>query len=308
MQYFNVTINHNFESLPEHLIGMEAYIPREGHFVITGVTPKVINAVAVLIDIPKPNTADYVRTMMARVPYLLNNAKGGNVMTDPAEQVIAFMVDTLADHKEIWSNLSISKISTASFMRAILETGRNYPEKNNPQPDCRDHLVSMFKNVRIITEDMQNDPVSIAEAQKVTSLPESVKLGKVYVLSAHFPTVTNALAAELLRRYNVESARQMTDLKSECLSDRDTLWKLRKFFNQTDNPITPNQGWLIELGFVPEDSFSMKIISDFLTPKLAKMAEETLVIITTDSEQVAKQLKHRSVVLIDGKEVKKSSS
>jgi hypothetical protein len=294
MQYYNVSIKHRLDKEPEHLIGREAYIPTEAHLIITGSSRKTLQAIAVIIDIPKP--------------YLYNLIQGGNSMTDPAEHVIASMLGTLAPHDPIWTTSSVKKTTTAFFMRALLETFRNTPEQTNPQPDCRKHLVTLFKNKRVITERMQNDPASLAEMAKFEGIPEMISPGKVYVLSSHFPTVTHALAAEVLRRYNLDSKRRMTELRAELISDRDTFWSLRRFFDQIKDTTSLKQGWLIELDFKLDDAFSMKVVDEFLLPRLLKIAEKTLVIMTTDSIMVTRRLRRPQIVVIDGSDGAKKGS
>jgi len=212
---------------------------------------------------------------------------------------VGSLVNILDQTQPIWTELETKKIAMDDFMQILLDTGRMYPEVESPQKDCRKNLISLFKNKRIISVDMQNDAVSKAEAQKVTHLPNKVTLGKITVIAAHFPTVTNVIAQEILRRYNQTTGRTITDLNAEVISDRDPLWALKQFFEKASSSESREQGWMIELDIKPDDAFSMNVFSEFLLPKLVQIAKKMLVIITTDSVQVAKQLKCPDVVLVD---------
>ena len=298
MRYYSVRINHSFEKQPHHLVGKEAYLPKQAHLLITSDNSKTIEGVAVLIDVPQKNSEEEIEFMMARVPYLPQTTKTPNAVIDPPVKVVAHLVGVVTEHQPVWDKVSIKEMDSTPFMHTILSFQRRHPDLDNPQPNCRKHLVSMFKNHRTITQEMQSDAASVVEAHNVEGLPETIQLGKVFVTSTRFPTITNAQAAEILRRYNRDREQPMTGLRAECISDRDTLWTLRRFFDQTENPVSQKQGWLIELDFNPEDDFSMKVVNDFLLPKLAQMAEGTLVILTTDSIRVAKRLEHPEIIMI----------
>jgi hypothetical protein len=300
MQYYNVLIKHTFDTQPDHLVGQQAYIPHEAHLMITKVTSKTIEGVAVLIDVPKPFSLEETHVLMKRVPYIPGSAKTGNIFTDSPAKVISSMVNIIGQHQTIWTRLEIKKLKTDDLMRTILETGRLYPDVLNQQEDCRQHLYAMFKNKQVITTKMQNDAISKEEAQQAVQLPDKLTLGKIVVIAAHFPTVTNVIAQEILLRYNQTTKKAITDLNAEVISDRDPLWALKKFFEKANHPEEDGQGWIIELDFKPDDAFSMKVFNEILLPKLVLIAKKTLVIITTDSIQVAQNIEHKEIQVIKG--------
>lgn len=308
MQYYNVLIKHTFDTQPDHLVGQQAYIPHEAHLMITKASPKMLEGVVVLIDVPKSFSLEETHVLLKRVPYIPGSSKTGNIFTDSPAKVISSMVNIIGQDQPIWTRLELKKLKTDDFMRTILDTGRLYPEVENQQKDCRQHLYSMFKNRRIISLDMQNDAVSKAEAQRIVQIPDNITLGKIIVIAAHFPTVTNVIAQEILHRFNQTTGRVITDLNAEVISDRDPLWALKKFYEKANSPEEAEKGWIIELDFKPDDAFSLRVYNEFLLPKLVQIAKKTLVIITTDSIQVAKNIKHKEVIVLNGRSQKKEEA
>ena len=301
MRYYTVLIRHTFDTPPHHLVGQHAYIPHEAHLVITKASPKVLEGVAVLIDVPKHNSLDEVSVLMKRVPYIPGSTKTGNIFTDSPAKVVASLVNIIGQHQPVWTKLEMKKIRVDTFMRAILDTGRLYPDVVSQQKDGQKHLVSLFKNRRIIKENTKYDAPSQATAQQITQIPDSIGIGKIIVIADHFPTVTNVIAQEILRRYNQTSGNTVTDLNAEVISDRDPLWALKSLFEKLQQPENTAHGWIIELDFKPDDAFSLKIFNEFLLPKLVQIAKKTLVILTTDSLQVGRQIDHSTLILVKPK-------
>lgn len=298
MRYYSVIIQHNFDSQPHHLAGQQAYIPRRGHLMITNVTLKTLEGVAVLIDVPQPDSSEAIEVMMNRIPYIPSTTKTGNLFTDSAVQMIGSMVNIIGQDQSIWTELSIDPLTPDDFMRTMLDTGRLYPDVENQQKDCRQHLHQMFKNKRIISLDMQNDAVSQAQAKQVTRLSKEVRLGCIYVIAAQFPTVNNVIAQEILRRYNRNSGKGVTDLNAQVISDRQPLWELKQIFEKLELSEDDEHGWIIDLDIKSEDSFSLTVFNEFLLPKLMKLSRTIIVIITTNSVQVAHRIKQEGVIII----------
>ena len=308
MRYYNVLIKHTFDVQPDHLVGQQAYIPHEAHLMITKASSKMLEGVAVLIDVPKPFSLEETHVLLKRVPYIPGSSKTGNIFTDSPAKVISSMVNIIGQDQPVWTRLELKKLKTDDFMRSILDTGRLYPEVENQQKDCQKHLYSMFKNKRVINAKMTSDAVSASEAQQVTHVPDKISLGKIIVIAAHFPTVTNVIAQEILHRYNQTTKKAITDLNAEVISDRDPLWSLSKFFEKANHAEDTEQGWIIELDFKPDDAFSLKVFNEFLLSRLVQIAKKTLVIITTDSIQIAKNIKHNDVIVLDGRSQKKEEA
>lgn len=304
MRYYSVIIQHSLDSQPHHLAGQQAYIPRRGHLMITNVTPKTLEGVAVLIDIPQPDSFEAIDAMLNRIPYIPSTTKTGNLFTDSAIQMIGSMVNIIGQDQSIWTELSIIPLKPDDFMRSMLDTGRLYPDVDNQQKDCRQHLHQMFKNKRIISLDMQNDVVSQAQAQKVIRLPKEVGLGCIYVIAAQFPTVNNVIAQEILRRYNQNSGKGVTDLNAQVISDRQPLWELKQIFEKLELSEDLEHGWIIDLDIKPDDSFSQTVVHNFIVPMLLQISKRTLVIMTTNSVQVANRMSQQNMVIVDGNDKK----
>jgi hypothetical protein len=298
MQYYSVVIHHTFDHQPTHLVGQQAYLLHQAHLMITKATPKTLEGIAVVVDASNFNSFDEVHLKIVEMTFMPTLDVKASIYTDPPAKIVGSLVNIIVENQPVWIKLTINPLKMEDFMRTLLDVGRLLPEVDQQQVECRHHLQSLFKNKRIIRLDMQNDATSQAQAFQNARFPYEVTLGRIYVIATPFPTVSNVIAQEILRRYNQSTRMKLTDLYTEVISDRKPLWELKRFFDKTDHPEEQGQGWLIDLDIKADDPFSLTVFNEFLLPKLVKMAQTTLILITTDSRQVGDSIKHPTPILV----------